>query len=312
MSIDFNTLKYNLYTILNVSNDADNVTIKKKFMKIIKNFHPDKNTELEEEIYYHIILANQVLLNKEMRKKYDLFLDPNINTFIDLKESFNKMKAINTAPSNSGSLHSRAVQGSSSSNACGGSISKKSLDFSDNLAGEKVKTFSPGSLHSRAVQGSSTSNACGGSIKEFTDKCDLLNKKHNVVLDTDTESIMERLERITQERNNIKIIKEDIKDDKDFNNKFNNNKIDGKLKDQIIEYNPSSDLATYTSQENYTNIDDIDKLYVEDTIQSTKFSSLNRAFLLHPNVLEQDDKKSLDEKIKDYQKQSNIITNKKI
>ena len=300
MSIDFNTLKYNLYTILNVSNDADNVTIKKKFMQIIKNFHPDKNTELEEEIYYHIILANQVLLNKELRKKYDLFLDPNINTFIDLKESFNKMKDINTTPSNPGSLHSIAVQGSSSSNACGGSISKKSLDFSDNLAGEKVKTFSP------------------GSIKEFTDKCDLLNKKHNVVLDStkqdklDTESIMERLERITQERSNIKIVKEDIKNDKEFNSKFNNNKIDGKLKDQIIEYNPSSDLATYTGQENYTNIDDIDKLYVEDTIQSTGFSSLNRAFLLHPNVLEQDDKKSLDEKIKDYKKQSKIITNKKI
>ena len=67
MSIDFNTLKYNLYTILNVSNDADNVTIKTKFMKIIKNFHPDKNTELEEEIYYHIILANQVLLNDSFK-----------------------------------------------------------------------------------------------------------------------------------------------------------------------------------------------------------------------------------------------------
>ena len=31
MSIDFNTLKYNLYTILNAPNDADNVTIKTKF-----------------------------------------------------------------------------------------------------------------------------------------------------------------------------------------------------------------------------------------------------------------------------------------
>ena len=104
MSIDFNTLKYNLYTILNVPNDADNVTIKTKFMKIIKNFHPDKNTELEEEIYYHIILANQVLLNKELRKNYDLFLDPNINTFNDLKESFNKMnKDMNTTSSNSSS-----------------------------------------------------------------------------------------------------------------------------------------------------------------------------------------------------------------
>ena len=43
--------------------------------KIIKNFHPDKNSELEEDIYYHIILANQVLLNKESRKKYDNFID---------------------------------------------------------------------------------------------------------------------------------------------------------------------------------------------------------------------------------------------
>jgi len=254
MSIDFNTLKYNLYTILNVPNDADNVTIKTKFMKIIKNFHPDKNTELEEEIYYHIILANQVLLNKELRKKYDLFLDPNINTFNDLKESFNKMnKDINTTPINS------------------------------------------------------------NSIKEFTEKCELLNKKHNAVLDSsklDNVVVMERLEKIKQERNNIKIVKEDIKDDKDFNNKFNNNKIDGKFKDQIIEYNPSSDLATYISHNNYTNIEDIDKLYVEDTIQSTDFSSLNRAFLLHPTTLDIDDKKTLDDKMKEYKKQSNIIIKK--
>jgi curved DNA-binding protein CbpA len=267
MSIDFNTLKYNLYTILNVPNDADNVTIKTKFMKIIKNFHPDKNTELEEEIYYHIILANQVLLNKELRKKYDLFLDPNINTFIDLKESFNKMnkdmnKDINNTSKNSGSKDSKLE----------------------------------------------------GSIKEFTDKCELLNKKHNAVLDStlilDNETIMERLERIKQERNNVKIIKEDIKDDKDFNNKFNNNKIDGKFKDQIIEYTASSDLATYISHNNYTNIEDIDKLYVEDTIQSTDFSSLNRAFLLHPTTLDIDDKKSLDDKMKEYKKQSNIIIKK--
>jgi hypothetical protein len=267
MSIDFNTLKYNLYTILNVPNDADNVTIKTKFMKIIKNFHPDKNTELEEEIYYHIILANQVLLNKELRKKYDLFLDPNINTFNDLKESFNKMnKDMNTISKNNGSLSN---------------LSKDS----------KLE----------------------GSIKEFTDKCELLNKKHNAVLDSsklDNQVVMERLERIKQERNNVKIIKEDIKDDKDFNNKFNNNKIDGKFKDQIIEYTASSDLATYISHNNYTNIEDIDKLYVEDTIQSTDFSSLNRAFLLHPTTLNIDDKKSLDDKMKEYKKQSNIIIKK--
>ena len=91
-----------------------------------------------------------------------------------------------------GSLHSKAVQGSSTSKACRGSLSKKSLDFLDNLAEEKVKTFSPGSLsilpkgklissildfeskdsklkgslHSKAVQGSSTSKACRGSLSK--------------------------------------------------------------------------------------------------------------------------------------------------
>lgn len=40
-----------------------------------------------------------------------------------------------------------------------GSLSEKSKDFSDNLAGEKVLTFSPGSLHSKAVQGSLSSEA---------------------------------------------------------------------------------------------------------------------------------------------------------
>ena len=280
MSIDFNTLKYNLYIILNVPNDADNVTIKTKFMKIIKNFHPDKNTELEEEIYYHIILANQVLLNKELRKKYDLFLDPNINTFNDLKDSFNKInKDMNNTTKNNGSL----------------------------------SILSKGKMRSSILDFESKDSKLEGSIKEFTDKCELLNKKHNAVLDSsklDNVAVMERLEKIKQERNNIKIVKEDIKDDKDFNNKFNNNKIDGKFKDQIIEYNASSDLATYISHNNYTNIEDIDKLYVEDTIQSTDFSSLNRAFLLHPTTLDIDDKKSLDDKMKEYKKQSNIIIKK--
>ena len=63
IEIDFNTLKYNLYEILNVDINDDDKKIKKKFIHVIKNFHPDKNSELEEDIYYHIILANQILLN---------------------------------------------------------------------------------------------------------------------------------------------------------------------------------------------------------------------------------------------------------
>ena len=45
------------------------------FLKIIKTFHPDKNSDLEEDIYYHIILAHQILIDKELRIKYDNFIE---------------------------------------------------------------------------------------------------------------------------------------------------------------------------------------------------------------------------------------------
>ena len=51
MQVDFNRLKYNLYEILNVPYNASCDVIKKTFRKVIKKFHPDKNSELEEDIY---------------------------------------------------------------------------------------------------------------------------------------------------------------------------------------------------------------------------------------------------------------------
>ena len=94
IEIDFTNLKYNLYEILNVQPDSDETKIKKNFMKLVKNFHPDKNSELEEDIYHHIILSNQILLNKESRKKYDSYLVDTAETFIELKNAFNK-KCVN-------------------------------------------------------------------------------------------------------------------------------------------------------------------------------------------------------------------------
>jgi DnaJ-class molecular chaperone len=80
----FGIIKYNLYEILNVPQDCDEKHIKKSYLKLIKRFHPDKNNILEEEIYLHIIYANQILSNKELRKKYD--------EFIKETSDFNKIK----------------------------------------------------------------------------------------------------------------------------------------------------------------------------------------------------------------------------
>lgn len=255
IEIDFNSLKYNLYEILNVPSNVDEVKIKKSFMKLIKNFHPDKNSELEEEIYYHIILSNQILLNKESRKKYDEFLKGRSDTFNELKDSFNK-----------------------------------------NI--KEIEHFFPDK---------------DSSLVMFTSKIDELNKKHGFTIDTNSASVMERFEKAKQKRNDneIKIDKEEIKDGKEFNSKFETNKVDGKFKEQIIEYVGSpSELSNYVTGEQYTSLTDMDKLYLEDSIQSTKYSSLDRAFNLHP-IVSVDTAISLDEKMKEYQSQSDYIKNMK-
>lgn len=90
-TINFSDLKFNLYEILNVSPESSEQKIKKAFRNLIINFHPDKNNDAEEDIYQHIISANQILLNKEMRKKYDDFINNKVNSHQDLKQNFEKV-----------------------------------------------------------------------------------------------------------------------------------------------------------------------------------------------------------------------------
>ncbi len=90
ITVNFETLKFNLYEILNISKDASENKIKKAFRNLILNFHPDKNSDAEEDIYQHIIIANQILSNKVSRKKYDNFLNNVEHTHDELKKNFNR------------------------------------------------------------------------------------------------------------------------------------------------------------------------------------------------------------------------------
>ena len=252
IEIDFNTLKYNLYEILNVSPDAEDIKIKKQFMKIIKNFHPDKNSELEEDIYYHIILANQILLNKESRRKYDMYTMDKADTFNELKTSFNKtMKDV------------------------------------EKLFPEK-----------------------NVSISSYKSKMEELNKKHGY--NDNTNNTMEKFASVKKNRN-ITIDYEEIKSTDEFNNKFDSNKINNsKFKDMIVEYKGAPmELSTYVIGEQYSNLMDIDKLYVEDSIDCPKFSSLDRAFTLQP-VMTNEIKLSNEQRIKEYRDMTESIKNMKI
>jgi len=91
ITLDFDTLKFNLYEILSVEPSASENKIKKAFRNLILNFHPDKNNDAEEEIYYHIITANQILTNSENRKKYDSYLNKSEDTHDQLKKKFNNL-----------------------------------------------------------------------------------------------------------------------------------------------------------------------------------------------------------------------------
>lgn len=253
IEINFDNIKYNLYEILNVPVDATETVIKKKFMKVIKNFHPDKNSDIEEEIYYHLILSNQILLNKDSRKKYDEFLLGKADTFNELKDSFNKSK-------------------------------------------QNIEQILP------------DENTCK---KLFNNKIDELNKKHGYSENSINESVSDRFNRIKGSRGlEIKIDKEDIKSIKEFNNKFDTNKTDGKFKNQIIEYKGlPSELSTYVAGEHYTSLSDLDKLYIEDSVQCSKYSSLDRAFMLQPVNETLNLNKSFNERMEDYKSQTEQYKN---
>lgn len=87
--MNYDELEYNLYTIANCDPNENEKNIKKKIIKLLKFFHPDKNNKLEGKIYNHIILANEILLNIDKRKEYDLYLTEKHKDYNDLKNDFN-------------------------------------------------------------------------------------------------------------------------------------------------------------------------------------------------------------------------------
>ena len=76
----FNDLEFNLYELLNLPIDCSINDVKKTFRKLIKQFHPDKITNIEEKLYYNITIANQILSNQESKDSYDKWLiNSNLN-----------------------------------------------------------------------------------------------------------------------------------------------------------------------------------------------------------------------------------------
>ena len=93
VSINFNELKFSLYEVLGLTNEASENRIKKSFKKLVIELHPDKNPDSNEEIFNHIVIANQVLGNSILRKDYDNYLQEKDIKIIhtDLKNNFDSV-----------------------------------------------------------------------------------------------------------------------------------------------------------------------------------------------------------------------------
>ncbi len=89
-AIKFNSLEFNLYELLNLPINSSTEQIKKTFRKLIKQFHPDKITDIEEKIYYNLTIANHILGNPISREKYDRWLLKSNQSHSSLKEEFLK------------------------------------------------------------------------------------------------------------------------------------------------------------------------------------------------------------------------------
>jgi len=86
--VNFNSLEFNLYELLNLPIDCTIDDVKKKFRKLIKKFHPDKMTDIEEKLYYNITLANHILSNPELKNKYNNWLLNSHKSHSTLKDTF--------------------------------------------------------------------------------------------------------------------------------------------------------------------------------------------------------------------------------
>ncbi len=88
--VKFNSLEFNLYELLNLPIDCTLEQIKKQFRRLIKQFHPDKITDIEEKLYYNITLAFHILSDTTSKDKYDRWLLNSNKSHSTLKDDFKK------------------------------------------------------------------------------------------------------------------------------------------------------------------------------------------------------------------------------
>jgi len=249
-NIDFNKLEFNLYELLDLNQSATSEDIKKRFRKIIKKFHPDKISNLEEKIYYNITLANVILSNQKTKNKYDNWLNNKDKDFNFLKSNFKN---------------------------------------------ENIDNYFPKTKQEATIG--------------FYRDSNILLKKHGNYVE-DNRIFSKKLNDINIKRNNLKNLKkEQFKNTKDFNSTFDKKKENGDYSRQIIKVENEEIVPYDTSKSNisYVELKNFNKLYLEDSVQTSNYTSLNRAFLLQPVM--KNTKEDINKELSKYKNQTENLKN---
>ena len=250
-NIDFSDLKYNLYELLNVKRNASLGKIRKAYKKLIIQFHPDKASKLEEDIFHNISLAYQILKNEEIRMKYDYWL-----------ESKDEYKDLNNLKSG----------------------------FKNDK--NKIKSYFPS--ESRTA------------FNQYNNSVQKKNEIHGVNLYKDS-NVNNDLKFKMKNRSNLKKIKKkNYIDNNDFNNSFKDKKV--KYNNNIRKSN--NKLVCFQKSEidkKYITVDDYNKLYQNGSVIDESYTSLDLAFMLHPEIFLKDNENTR-EKIKKYKKQTKKLS----
>ncbi|ULY68523.1 putative DnaJ/Hsp40 [Chlorella virus XW01] len=102
ITYNFRDLKHNLYDVYNLDNKCSIDDVKKKYKKLMLKFHPDKSSDLEEEIFNHIVIGYKILSDPVLRADYDYFIEfNNNNTLLEFNELKNNFKSFKTEDTNS-------------------------------------------------------------------------------------------------------------------------------------------------------------------------------------------------------------------
>lgn len=252
IEINFEQLKFNLYELLAVPTDAPEKKIKKSYRKLIIKFHPDKNNLIDEEIYNHLTLANQILTDPKLREKYDEWLKSSLEESAGhetLKHNFKNSNKVNYIPT----------------------------------------------MPDEARQ-------------SYYDKHNKLNEKHGISRFNE-ESTIDKYSKKKMEMDEGIFIDNNIKNKKEFDNYFENIKSDNNNQ-QIIRSTAKEEIMEYNGEilgDKYLSVLNYDLLYSNDNVQSTNYSSLDRAFKLQPKI---DFKEvNITEKMKEYKNMSDDLSN---